>query len=81
VPFYAASTSQEAGRVSVRLTARLSGTHIALGRTVTISGQVTRPTVASRSGFNSYAGYPPEKGATVRIHTGRGTSRAGRRPR
>jgi hypothetical protein len=34
-------------RVGVRLTARLSRTHIALGRTATISGQITRPTVAS----------------------------------
>jgi Lamin Tail Domain len=40
-PFYAASTSPIAAvRVGVRLTARLSRTSLALGRTATISGQV-----------------------------------------
>jgi P pilus assembly chaperone PapD len=41
-PFYAASTSRSATvRVGVRLTARLNRTSMALGRTATISGQVS----------------------------------------
>ena len=60
-PFYAASTSQAVRvRVGVRLTARRNRPSMALGRTATISGQVTPP----------HRGQPirPNKSATDLAH-------------